>query len=198
MNSRLNHHCCTDIFAWTVLECARKIITEDDNVLQVSNIADRGYLGSAAVLTTFGPLLKPHNQNPNATLLALYLNAVHEVFSPVDYLVSTVSEVERMHPYMQGNQEMLKLSNKSNADFLRFDNARGMFRDYDQLFDRYMRECRLREISKTARLIIKPKNTIVRPWPMRLDKNATQREFDILQASGHCGSERYMEWNRMA
>ena len=53
-----------------------------------------------------------------------------------------------------------------------------------------------REISKSNGLRIKGQNSIVEPWPMRLSKTATKEEFDILQASGHHGSEGYVEWER--
>lgn len=48
--------------------------------------------------------------------------------------------LDRMRPYIQANRGMVQNSNSGNADFLRFNDARGMFRDYDELFKRYMRE----------------------------------------------------------
>lgn len=36
-------------------------------------------------------------------------------------------------------------------------------------------------------------HTIVEKWPMKL-KWAAQEEFELLQASMHSGSERYVEW----
>ncbi|KAI9875688.1 MAG: hypothetical protein M1830_008116 [Pleopsidium flavum] len=166
--------------------------------IELSNIADRGYLGPEPALATFGPLLKRHTQNPNATLVALFLNAVHEVFTPLDSLGSAISDMDRMRPYLPATRDMVQHGNEYNADFLRFMAARGMFRDFDELFKRYMRECRFHEVSKAAGLEMKSQNTIVRPWPMRLEKNATQREFDFLHASGHSGSERYAEWKSVA
>jgi hypothetical protein len=170
----------------------------DIDTKQLSNIADRGYLGPEKTLATFGPLLKRNTQNPNATLVALFLNAVHEVFSHLDSIGSISSDMDRMRPYMSVTREMIQHSNASNADMLKFMNARPMFRDFDELFSRYMRECRFDEISKAAGLKMISKNTIIHPWPMRLKKNATQREFDLLHASGHDGSERYVEWKSVA
>ena len=79
-------------------------------------------------------------------------------------------------------------------DSVRILSAQPLFRDFDDLFNRFKSECGLDEISKAAQLTLKSENTIVRPWPLRLRKNATQREFEILFASGHTGAERYVEW----
>ena len=76
--------------------------------------------------------------------------------------------------------------------------AQGLLWDFDELFNRFKRDCRLDEISKATGLKIKSKNTIVQPWPMRIKENATQCEFNILLASSHIGSERYVEWENAA
>jgi hypothetical protein len=47
--------------------------------MKVSNITDQGNVDLARSLATFGSLLKRKGQNPHAALLALYLNAIHEV-----------------------------------------------------------------------------------------------------------------------
>ena len=162
--------------------------------MQVSNITDRGYLGPGITLGTFGPLLKRKTQNSNATIVALFLNAVHEVHSPLDLLNSTRSTMERVRSYIPVTRDMVQASTEHSANLVRFLSAEVLFRDFDDLFNRFKRECHLNEISKAAGLTMKSENTIVRPWPMRLRKNATQREFDVRFASGRTGSERYVEW----
>lgn len=72
--------------------------------------------------------------------------------------------------------------------------AQLLIRDFDELFTRFKRECRLDEVTKAMGLKINSKNTIVHPWPMRIKETATQREFNTLLAFGHTGSERYVEW----
>ena len=79
-------------------------------------------------------------------------------------------------------------------DLVRYMSAEILFWNFDDLFDRFKRERYLDEISKAAGLTMKAENTIVRPWPMRLRQNATQREFNVRFASGHTGTERYVEW----
>ena len=161
---------------------------------QLSNIADRGYLGLAASLNTFGPLLKRKKQNPNAIFLTLFLNAVHEVLSPLDSLGFMISEMKRLQRYMAFDNSTVQQSTSHNADFLRSNEARAMFRDFDGLFERYMRECRFDQTSEAAGMKMSSSHAVVRPWPLRLKKNASQQEFDLLHASSHNGSERYVEW----
>ena len=48
---------------------------------------------------------------------------------------------------------------------------------------------------------MKVENTIIEKWPLRLKLSlpqpGVQEEFDTLQASGHSGGERYVEWKRV-
>jgi hypothetical protein len=47
-------------------------------VRQTSNIADCGYMGTAPTLAYLGTSLKLRDNNPHATLITLYMNAVDE------------------------------------------------------------------------------------------------------------------------
>ena len=89
---------------------------------------------------------------------------------------------------------MVRGGSSYDPEIIRFMTAKDMFRDFDELFSRFKRQCRLDEISKANRLEMRSKHIIVQPWPMRIKDNATQREFEVLLASGHVGSERYVEW----
>ena len=126
--------------------------------------------------------------------MALFLNAVHEVYAPLDYLSSMHSDMDRLRAYIPITRQMGTDSNRSNPDLIRFMSAQVLIRDFDELFARFKSECRLDEITKAMGLEMNSKNTIVQPWPMRIAETATQREFDVLLASGHIGSERYVEW----
>lgn len=84
-----------------------------------------------------------------------------------------------------------------NADFLKHNDARSRFQDVDELFNRFVKECYLYEISEMEGLKIKTKNTLVEKWPFRFRNGAKQEEFDMLMASGHLGSERYVEWESL-
>ena len=94
------------------------------NTQQVSNITDSGYLGPKHTLATFGPLLKPKFQNPRATLLVLFLNAVHEI-EPYDSSMMAVkrSEKHRTFKYITLTPEAFARGGTSNADLIRFMEA---------------------------------------------------------------------------
>ncbi|TGO85026.1 hypothetical protein BPOR_0439g00050 [Botrytis porri] len=155
--------------------------------IEVSNIGDRGYIGPRKLLMTFAPYLKRKSQNPHATLLALFLNAVHESRTEKDYIYSMATDSAKLRRYMPIERDMLQ---PYNADFLRCNDARSLFQDLDRPFDRFMKDCSLYEISKVEGLRIKTKNTLVEKWPLKLRNGAKQEEFDMLLASGHLGSER--------
>lgn len=139
-------------------------------------------------------MLKCKSENPDATLLGLFLNAVGEMDPPFDNSASMKTELDRINRFLPIRPDILLGDSKSNAEVLRLTAARSMFRDYDKLFQRYMQQHRFPEISKSAGLEMKHKNSIVQPWPLKLRRNATQHEFDVLHASGHTGVERYVEW----
>jgi len=54
-----------------------------------------------------------------------------------------------------------------------------------------MDENNVKEIGNEEGLKTKAKNTAVEAWPMKLKKDATQEEFNLLLTSAHNGSERY-------
>ena len=71
------------------------------------------------------------------------------------------------------------------------------FRDFDALFQTYIVQHQFARISREAGLVMKDQNTIIGKWPLRLERNASQKEFDVSMSSGHTGFERYVEWVRM-
>ncbi|OCL12153.1 hypothetical protein AOQ84DRAFT_420874 [Glonium stellatum] len=165
--------------------------------IEVSNITDRGYLGPQLTLSVFGPLLKPKSQNPKATLLALFLNAVHEDGSYYERVMAAVgAHKARILKYLPISPATFASGGPCNAEFLRFIGASALFLDFDEPFRQFMEQCQFHEISVSNGLRMRQKNSIVRAWPLRLSKTATKEEFDILYASDHNGSERYVEWER--
>jgi len=64
-----------------------------------------------------------------------------------------------------------------------------------------MRDMKFSEMPQHIGLMAKDVHTIIEKWPLRrklsLPQKGAQEEFDILQASGHTGSERYVEWRRV-
>lgn len=82
----------------------------------------------------------------------------------------------------------------SNPDVLRLAHTKGIFRDFDVLFNKYTTNFGFLEVARTAGLMIKERNTIVEKWPLRLKPGASKEEFRDLISGGHWGSERYVEW----
>lgn len=121
----------------------------------------------------------------NAAIVALFFNAVYEVYSHLNYLGSVPSNVERLRSYMPITREMVQDCSRSNADSIRFMRAKVLFQDFEKLFSRFKCECHLDEISEATGLKTKFKNTIVQPWAMRIKENVTQHEFNVLLVSGH-------------
>ena len=109
--------------------------------------------------------------------MALFLNAVHEMHSSQEVLDSTRSYMARVCSYIPMNIPMTGDRPQAGSghcpDLVRYISAEVLFRDVDDLFDRFKRECHLDEISKVTGLTMEAENTIVRPWPMRLRENAT-------------------------
>ena len=64
-----------------------------------------------------------------------------------------------------------------------------------------MQNLKFAETSRSIGLLMKVENTIIEKWPLRLKLSlpqpGVQEEFDTLQASGHSGGERYVEWKRV-
>ncbi|TVY43017.1 hypothetical protein LOCC1_G004360 [Lachnellula occidentalis] len=163
--------------------------------IEVSNIADSGYLGPVKTLGTFSALLKQPSQNPHATLITLFLNAVEEVSTRADSVTNMVQEMDRLKRYLPLDMQLLQRHNHMhNAEFLAFSCAKILVRDFDTLFQRYVDKWKLKYLGNMVGMEMKEENTVVDKWPLRLRENATQEQFDLLHASGHQGMERYVEW----
>ncbi|CZR65732.1 uncharacterized protein PAC_15632 [Phialocephala subalpina] len=163
--------------------------------IEVSNITDLCHLGPAATLSTFGPMLKRKAQNPHATLLTLFINAVHESITPLDEIGGLQADLKKVMRYIPFSPNMMR--DKTSPQMIKVIEARMMFRDFDELFERYMKAHSLPQIGRAAGLEMKDRNTIVDPFPFRLSKNATQEEFDMKVCDGASGGERYVEWRNL-
>ena len=107
-------------------------------------------------------------------------------------------EMDKLLKLMPFDPRVLSSGNPADPDLLRMNDARMRFRDFDKFFDRYMQKLEFGNIGRQAGLVMKKKNTVIEKWPLRLKKGAMEEEFRILHSSGHVGSERYVEWKRVA
>jgi hypothetical protein len=62
------------------------------------------------------------------------------------------------------------------------------------LFNKYEKEKDFKGIGKAIELKLRDRNKIVEKWPLRLRRGVNKEDCDIILASGHVGSERYVEW----
>lgn len=110
------------------------------------------------------------------------------------------TESQQLKDYMlesTGCPVMVAYSTSISAESLRFRSSLKLFRNFDLLFDRFMKECSLHQLSEATGLKIKESNTLVKKWPLRFAPGSSQKEFDEMLASGHIGYERYVEWESM-
>ena len=149
-------------------------------------------------MATFRNLLRSLENNPHATLITCFINAVPEMrmFSEheesEDSMTLLIRRASRYIPMPSPSSVRSSVS----LHVIRLTSCVNMFRDNDALFDRYMKEHHMVDDAAMFKLKVKAKHSIIDQWPLRLGKWAAQREFDMLSASGHDGSERYVEWLR--
>lgn len=169
--------------------------------VEVANIAEMPYLGLEKTLQSCGSLLKTPAVNPHATLIALFMNAIHIAEKDLgqDYAVKSFEPA--MTTTMKfAPAEPSVLNNKTGAAAMRIIQAKDIFRDLDHLFGHYMRINNFDKVGREAGLRMKTANTVIDPWPLRLRKRygepGAQEAFDRLMESGSAGIERYVEWVR--
>jgi len=173
----------------------------------------------AQTARAMAPLLQPPGINPHATLVTLFLNAVHEIHHRFkDDPKLLVSELKRV---MQYRRSKLRHRDVNDAEGGLNVAATDSVRDGDRYFDmyvsesapmrrsqdpnnltigRYMRELGFTEIERHFRLKMQKKHNIIDKWPFKIRLEPHQRgaedAFAALLASDVSGTERYVEWKR--
>ncbi|XPS75438.1 hypothetical protein M3J07_007516 [Ascochyta lentis] len=167
--------------------------------VEVSNISDAGYLGTRRVLSLFAPLLDTKSQNANATIITCYLNAVMEMANMAG-MADTMPDIDFLARYVPGSLNIVSML-RQGADFYKAWDSRTLALDVEQYFKMYMDLQKFKTAASEAGLMIKKKNTIVGPWPLRLtlgpEEVGAQEEFDLMLSSCSSGAEHYVEWSRM-
>jgi hypothetical protein len=128
----------------------------------------------------------------------LFLNALRETRTEREDLDNTASEMRQMAPYFPQIGQVSSHRNTQDPDFVNIFGARQMFWDFDGLWERFMNDCHLLEAATRCGMRMKSENSIVDKWPLRLKQNPTLEEVKRRHASGRTGSERYVEFTRMA
>ncbi|OTB03265.1 hypothetical protein M426DRAFT_60852 [Hypoxylon sp. CI-4A] len=174
--------------------------------IDVGHTTDDSCLGADKVLHKFAPLLRPLGVNQHATLITLFINAVPTMvvirdeflarFSHTDEIILSEIELRRISLYMP--EIAMERERPFNANFTKVVQARRLILDMDEYFDGYMEVHDFVELSKACGLRLKPKHSIIEPWPLKFPggrpTKKAQGDFKALLASLHTGEERYVEW----
>ncbi|OBT89075.1 hypothetical protein VE02_01946 [Pseudogymnoascus sp. 03VT05] len=165
--------------------------------IEVANISDAYYLGIRNTLGLLSPLLQLPQQNPHATLITTFINAVKEV-----------AKIENSDDHCGDSEHITKclplqlssLLSPSSPDMTRMWDARDSVADVDKHFDRYMVCHKFEQISVNLKVEMKEVHTIVEKWPtrlkLRLGEKGDKEEFIMLLGSSFIGTERHVEWRR--
>ncbi|KAI0890391.1 uncharacterized protein GGS22DRAFT_183737 [Annulohypoxylon maeteangense] len=162
--------------------------------IEVANITDAGYLGMGQTLLYMGPLLKQPSDNRHATLVALFLNAVDEIFDDSEKRKAISRDIQEVWKYMDPKPP----TGPYDAGIIVSDIATQQVRDVDKYFDMYMKLHHFDMLCELSGMEFKRKPTIIEAWPLKVKKRPHQKgakeEFATLLSSGDSGCERYMEW----
>ncbi|KAF2800286.1 hypothetical protein K505DRAFT_382762 [Melanomma pulvis-pyrius CBS 109.77] len=161
--------------------------------IEVSNISDLAYVGPALCLWEFAPLLKPLSMNPHAAILFLFQGAVVEMDRHL------TDDQRRADTFAANPQRYMTIPSYGNPlwdpDVYKFIQCADGLRDWDQSWARFEDELQLPAMVADMGLKMRTKeeHTLVKPWPKRMSKDASQEEFDFMVAKYCTGFERYVE-----
>ncbi|OBT66458.1 hypothetical protein VE03_03695 [Pseudogymnoascus sp. 23342-1-I1] len=166
--------------------------------IEVANICDFGYLGIRNTLDPLLPLLQLPRENPHATFITTFINAVKEVVK-MGNSNDGLGDLGRITNYLPF--QLLPPLLRSSPDILRVWDAHDLVADVDKYFERYMAFFRFKQISADFNVEMKAVHTIVEKWPTRLKlqlgEKGDKEEFLTLLGSSFTGTERYVEWRRV-
>ncbi|KAF7188355.1 Zinc finger MYND domain-containing protein 10 [Pseudocercospora fuligena] len=157
--------------------------------IETANIADSGYLGV---------------QRTHATLVTLFINAVPQLNQFFPDATSEQTDLKKATSYLcaNGPPKFSDLKSPYSPMLIKVSCGKDLVHDMDKSFERYMQLHNFKNVEQSCGVRMKPQNTIIEKWPMRLKlefgQPGAQEEFDLLLGSSHTGSERYVEWTRQS
>ncbi|KAL4749304.1 hypothetical protein BDW72DRAFT_214109 [Aspergillus terricola var. indicus] len=164
--------------------------------IDVSNISDSGWLGIDRTLAYMIPLLQPPRENPCATLITLFMNAVEEAMTDEDRKEMT-SRSESLLQYLPPKRRPIS---SYDPELVKVIMALDLVMDYNLVFDRYTDKLEFQKAAEVVNAAMKDTHTIIDKWPYRLKlrpgQPGAQEEFDRCLGSGLSTKERYVEWRR--
>ncbi|GFF81194.1 hypothetical protein IFM60648_05945 [Aspergillus lentulus] len=169
--------------------------------IEVSNISDSGWLGIHTTLSLMVPLLQTPQENPHATLITLFMNAVEETLTDQDRMLDLTTHsptTKRLLKYLPLKR---RPTSAYDPELVKFNLGRELVRTYDDIFNRYSEKFKFREFADLLGAAMKETHTIIDKWPYRLKlrpgQPGAQEEFDRCIGGGMSGKERYVEWKRV-
>ena len=101
--------------------------------LKVANICDSGYLGIYKTLAGLGPLLQRPRDNPHASLLGVFMNAVMEMVYKLQEQ-NALPDIKGLLQYLPDPTNIMHMAKPNSADMLRIWDARTLFLDVERYF----------------------------------------------------------------
>ena len=176
---------------------------------EISNICDRGYVGVDRTLQVFSPMLKPKTENPHATLLMLFMNAVTKeesksgsdmfrVYQANEFMSgigSNIFDIWQDRPCGRQLEEPPSLVDSSI-----FSYVMNMFGDFDGFFNKFLghpdphKAGSMNTLTRTHGMKVKMQHTIIEPGPFQITDSTTKAEFQIMISQSTTGHNCYMEF----
>jgi hypothetical protein len=135
----------------------------------------------------------------------LFINAAAETghdANPLGDAQWMKSAMERLNEYLPiDKSHMSRIMGRGNThahpDLIMRIACYEILKPWETYFDMFMKEEKITHLATQYGMAIKKKHTIVQPWPYKIRRGATKKEFDIQRASCTTGFERYMEFQRL-
>ncbi|KAK2829922.1 hypothetical protein FQN49_007126 [Arthroderma sp. PD_2] len=171
--------------------------------IEVSNISDVFWLGIPRTLGLMMPLLQTPLENPHATLITLFMNAVEMALTDQERVQGLAARnspaAKHLHQYLplRGGP-----TSRYDPKVIKTIAGRDLVTNYDHIFDRYTKAFNFNKAAGCFGAAVKEKHTIIEKWPYRLKlrpgQPGAQEEFDRCFGRATSGKERYVEWKRIA
>lgn len=100
---------------------------------EVANVCDSGYLGIYKTLNGLGPLLQHPHDNPFATLLGVFMNAVMEIVRERGEQ-KAIPKMDQLIRLLPDPVDMLRVAQGISADMMRIWDARAFALPAEDLF----------------------------------------------------------------
>jgi len=171
--------------------------------IDVSNIADYPFLGLKKTLVSMPPILEPVTDNPFATLLTTFINAIAglQARQPRKFAARIRALTELVLP------NPIKATSNSNPDDLfplekaNYFKVAETFPDNDPLWTTYGFKEDFAGAARAAGLEEQINNPIISKWPWRINTSKStediKKAYKLMPSSGTIGSERFVEWKRI-